>query len=121
MDTYIPDVSGAIKFNDYTVENYVDHDSSRFSIDLWNVDKPEMRLKSISTETEPTEPKSEEHVFQRHQAEESQIQIRKKKKRNNDVDLLLEQLLQQFYDGQFTQMDLAVKCDLAVKTSHLKL
>ncbi|CAF2034300.1 unnamed protein product [Rotaria magnacalcarata] len=63
----------------------------------------------------------EEHVFQRHQAEESQIQIRKKKKRNNDVDLLLEQLLQQFYDGQFTQMDLAVKCGLAVKTSHLKL
>jgi hypothetical protein len=39
MDTYTPDDKGVIQFNDYLAENYIDRDSSLFSVDLWNINK----------------------------------------------------------------------------------
>ncbi len=39
IDTYTSDCNDAIQFKDNLVENYVDLDLSRFSIDLWNVNK----------------------------------------------------------------------------------
>jgi hypothetical protein len=62
----------------------------------------------------------EEHVFQQHVAEESQLQLRKRRKCNDDKEFLIEQLLKQFSDGQISQMDLAIQCGLALKTSYVK-
>jgi hypothetical protein len=39
MDTYTPDDKGVIQFNDYLAENYIDRDSSLFSVDFWNINK----------------------------------------------------------------------------------
>ncbi|CAF1560084.1 unnamed protein product [Rotaria sordida] len=139
MDTYTPDVSGAVEFNDYMVENFVDCDSSLFSIDLWNVNKlieekyprtnnhmegHNNRMKTVF----PVHPHiyefirslPEEHIFQQHQAEESRVQARKRRKGYDDIGLLLEDLLKQVSDGQISQMDLAIKCGLAVKTTYVK-
>jgi len=55
-----------------------------------------------------------------HVAEKSQLQLRKRRKCNDDKDLLIEQLLKQFSDGQITQMDLAIQGGLALKTSYVK-
>jgi hypothetical protein len=139
MDTYTPDVQGATQFNDYIVDTYVDRSSSLFSTDLWNVHTLiEKRLPRTNNHVEgynrrmktvfPVHPHifefirllQEEHVFQQHLAEESQLQLRKRRKCNDDKDLLIEQLLKQFSDGQISQMDLAIQCGLALKTSYVK-
>jgi tRNA U38,U39,U40 pseudouridine synthase TruA len=37
MDTYTSECRGAQEFNDYMVENYVYQETSRFSLNIWNV------------------------------------------------------------------------------------
>ena len=118
MDAYTPDVPGATQFNDYIVDTYVDRSSSIFSTDLWNVhtlveekqprtnnhvEGYNRRMKTVF----PIHPDiyefirllQDEHIFQQHVAEESQLQLRKRRKCNDDKDLLIEQLLKKFSDG----------------------
>ena len=90
MDEKTPTHRSSVKFNDYMVSNYVDSTSSRYSIELWNVydalvkDLPRTnnhvegynsRLGSLF----PVHPHifrfiecvPDEHLFQRHLAEQS--------------------------------------------------
>ena len=118
MDTYTPDVQGATQFNDYIVDTYVDRSSSLFSTDLWNVhtlveekqprtnnlvEGHNRRMKAVfpvhSHIYEFIRLLRDEHVFQQHVAEESQLQLCKRRKCNDNKDLLIEQLLKQFADG----------------------
>ncbi|CAF0990573.1 unnamed protein product [Didymodactylos carnosus] len=99
IDLHTQDYAGAVTFNDYLVQTYVDKDVSLFEIETWNannanlndlprtnnhVERYNSRLESIFPSHphifEFVELLRDEHIYQHHQAEESDIQTRKRKK-----------------------------------------
>ena len=60
-----------------------------------------------------------EHEFQHHKAEESQVQARKRKKLNIDIDDHLE-LLSKYQNGEIHGLELAIKSRRAVKSQFVK-
>ncbi|CAF1109787.1 unnamed protein product [Didymodactylos carnosus] len=63
----------------------------------------------------------DEHTYQHHQAEESNIQARKRIKVYNDIDNKLKKLLISHSSGMLTNVHLAIKCGRAVKTNYIVL
>ena len=61
-----------------------------------------------------------EHEYQHHVAEESQVQIRKRKKIHDEIDLQLAILHEEHKNKQISDIQLAIKCGRAVKTRLFK-
>ena len=131
---YTPDHAGGTTFNDYIVSNYVDYSSARFLQNSWNfyneiiqrlprrnnhVERLNRRMNSIF----PIHRHifnfitclRHEHEFQHHRAEESMFNIRKRRKINENIDVMLEFHLNEFENGN---MDLAIKLGETVKMKH---
>ena len=60
-----------------------------------------------------------EHEFQHHRAEESMFNIRKRRKVNENVDVMLEFHLNEFENDRLSNMDLAIKLGETVKIKHI--
>jgi len=140
MDEYTPDnYSTASQFNDFMVSTYVENGSARFSKDIWNVYEAianhhprtnnhvegyNRRMKSEF----PTHPHifqfidilRGEHEYQHHLAEESQVQVRRRKKIHDQIDLKLALLHEEHKNKQLSDMQLAIQCGRAVKTRLFK-
>ncbi|CAF1361103.1 unnamed protein product, partial [Didymodactylos carnosus] len=103
MNLYTPDDVNAAEFNDYLVQTYVD--ISLYGIHIWNMhdaiinDLPRTNndVEGYNSCLESNFPKHphiyhfieslrDEHLYQYHRAEESDIQIRKRKKLYNNID-----------------------------------
>ena len=139
MDLYTPPHQNASKFNDYMTETYVDSSVSQFSIELRNVCEAIIKKipqtnnhveglnRRLNTQF-PTHPhifqfiehRREEHVYQQHKSEESQVQVRKRKKVYDEIDDTLSRLLHENDIGDLSNLTLAVKCGRAVKTNIIK-
>jgi len=140
MDEYTPDeYHVASRFNDYLVSTYVENGSARFSKDIWNVyDAIVNRLPRTNNHVEgynrrmkaefPTHPHiyqfidilRMEHEYQHHVAEESQVQVRRRKKIHDEIDLKLVILHEEHKNKQLSDVQLAIKCGRAVKTRLFK-
>jgi len=140
MDEYTPDdYRAASQFNDYMVSTYVENGSARFSTDIWNVyERIVNHLPRTNNHVEgynrqmkaefPTHPHiyqfidilRNEHEYQHHVAEESQVQIRKRKKIHDEIDLQLAILHEEHKNKQISDIQLAIKCGRAVKTRLFK-
>ena len=138
MDHHTPDHAGGTTFNDYIVSNYVDYSSARFLQDSWNfyneiiqrlprtnnhVEGLNRRMNSIF----PIHPHifnfitclRHEHEFQYHRAEESMFNVRKRRKINENIDVMLEFHLYEFENGRLSNMDFAIKLGETVKMKHI--
>ncbi|CAF4661330.1 unnamed protein product, partial [Didymodactylos carnosus] len=62
----------------------------------------------------------DEHSFQHHQAEASEIRAPKRKKLYTDIDNKLKELLHGFATGILNEVELVIKCGRAVKTTPIK-
>ncbi|CAF1130252.1 unnamed protein product, partial [Didymodactylos carnosus] len=62
----------------------------------------------------------DEHLYQHHRAEELDMQIRKRKKLNNNIDSKLKELHEEHIKGTITNAELAIKCGRVVKTTPIK-
>jgi hypothetical protein len=139
MDNFTPDHRSASNFNDYLVETYVDSQSCRFSLGLWSVhDAVARNLPRTNNHAEghnnrvknifPIHPHiyrfiellRAEHIFQQHKAEESFVQVRKRKKMSDSIDAQLALLLEQYEKGEISSLQLAINCGKAVKTKLIK-
>jgi len=139
MDDYTPSYSSSIKFNDYIVSTYVDRTSSRFPIELWNVNDAlinniprtnnhvegyNSRLGSLF----PIHPHifrfieilRDEHLFQHHHAEQSKAHAPRRQKLSEDINAQLLNLLNKYTNGELTALDLAIECGKTVKTELVK-
>jgi len=61
-----------------------------------------------------------EHEYQHHVAEESQVQVRRRKKIHDEIDLKLAILHEEHKNKQLSDVQLARKCGRAVKTRLFK-
>ncbi len=52
----------------------------------------------------------EDHEYQHYKLEESRVQLRKRKKVNDDIEVTLELLLNEHKIGSITDMQFAIKC-----------
>ena len=140
MDEYTPDgYDTASQFNDYMVSTYVENGSARFGVDLWNVyDAIENHYPRTNNHVEgynrrmkaefPKHPHiyqfidilRNEHEYQHHVAEESQIQLRRRKKIYDEIDIKLAMLHEEHKKKQLSDTQLAIKCGRAVKTRLFK-
>ena len=139
MDEKTPTHRSSVKFNDYVVSNYADSSSSPYSIELWNVhdalvkDLPQTnnhvegynsRLGSLF----PVHPHifrfierlRDEHLFQRHLAEQSKVHPIKRKQITKDVNAQLRVLLNDDGIGEITDLELANLCRRTVKIRLIK-
>jgi hypothetical protein len=62
-----------------------------------------------------------EHEYQHHVAEESQIQLKRRKKIYDEIDLKLAMLHEEHKKKQLSDIQLAIKCGRAVKTRLFKV
>ncbi|CAF3116672.1 unnamed protein product [Rotaria socialis] len=62
----------------------------------------------------------DEHEFQHHKAEVSQVQVKKRKLLYDKIDGTLLQLTNEYDNGQLTQTDLAIMLGKAVKVNKTK-
>ncbi|CAF0790474.1 unnamed protein product [Didymodactylos carnosus] len=137
IDLYTPDDVNATEFNDYLVQTYVD--ISLYGINIWNVhdaiindlSRTNNHVKGYDSRLESHFPKHphiyhfiellrDEHLYQHHSVEESDIQIRKRKKLYNNIDSKLKELYEEHIKGTITHAKLAIKCGRAVKTTPIK-
>jgi len=137
-DNYTPDHDNATTFNDYIVSTYIDYSSTRFMQDGWKFHQEIIeRLPRTNNHVEgfnkrinsifPTHPHifnfiqclRQEHEFQHHRAEESLLQVRKRKKISENIDSMLEFHLKEYADGNLTSMELAIKCRECVKVKFI--
>ena len=137
MDHRTPDHAGETTSNDNKVSNYFDYSSARFLQDSWNFYNEIMqRLLTANNHVEglnrrmnsifPIHPHifnfitclRHEHEFQHHRAEESMFNIRKRRKINENIDVMLEFHLNEFENSPLSNMDLATKLGEAVKMKH---
>jgi hypothetical protein len=139
MDDYTPAHHSAVKFNDYMVSTYVDVTSSRYPLNLWNVNDAivnkfprtnnhveghNSRLGSLF----PIHPHifrfiellRDESIFQHHLAEQSRQYASRRQKLSDDIDTQLLHLLKKYRNGQITDLELAIRCGEAVKTKLVK-
>lgn len=139
MDDFTPTHHSAVKFNDYMVSTYVDITSSRYSMDLWNVNDAiinkfprtnnhveghNSRLGSLF----PVHPHiyrfiellRDESLFQHHLAEQSRQYASRRNKLSDDIDTQLLNLLKKHRHRQLTGIELAIGCGEAVKTKLVK-
>ena len=139
MDENTPNHGAGVKFNDYIVSTYVDNSSSRYPIDLWNVNDALMnnmprtnnhvegynsRLGSLF----PIHPHifrfiellRDENLFQHHQAEQSRNFAPRRQKIRDGVNAQLISLLTKHTNGHLTDLELAVQCGQAVKSKLVK-
>jgi hypothetical protein len=141
MDEYTPDgYDTATQFNDFMVSTYVENGSARFGIDLWSVyDAIVNRRPRTNNHVEgynrrmkaefPLHPHiyqfidilRNEHEYQHHVAEESQIQLKRRKKIYDEIDLKLAMLHEEHKKKQLSDIQLAIKCGRAVKTRLFKV
>ncbi|CAF2885305.1 unnamed protein product [Rotaria sp. Silwood2] len=136
---YTPNHGSRIKFNDYMVSTYVDCASSRYPIDLWNVNNAlvnniprtnnhvegyNIRLGSLF----PVHPHifrfnellRDEHLFQHHHAEQSRSYLPRHQKLSEDINTKLIGLLDKHSNGELTNLGLALHCGKTVKTKLVK-
>ncbi len=140
MDEYTPeDYYAASQFNDFMVSAYVENGSVRFGADIWNVyetivnhlprtnnhvDGYNRRIKAEF----PTHPHiyqfmdilRMEHEYQYHVAEKSQVQLRRRKKVHDQIDLKLAMLHAEHKNKQLSDVNLAIQYGRAVKTHLFK-
>ncbi|CAF1106351.1 unnamed protein product [Rotaria magnacalcarata] len=134
MDEYIPETPLAQDFNDYMAENYVCQQSSRYSIELWNVfTNIQQKLPRTNNAAEgynhcmstvfPPHPHiyefirclKDEHEYQHHKAEEAQVHKKKRKNIYEKIDAKLLQLIHQFENRRITATELAIESGKTVK------
>ncbi|CAM2715360.1 unnamed protein product [Rotaria socialis] len=139
MDEYTPEHASATKFNDYLVSTYVDSSSARYHTKIWNVHellvnklpRTNNHVEDLNRQLKsqfPVHPHifnfiellREEHEYQHHKSEESEVHLRKRKKVNDAIDENLELLLNDHKGGLITAMQLAIKCGRALKTKLVK-
>ena len=139
MDENTPNHRSGVKFNDYMVSTYVDNSSCRYPIGLWNVNDALLnnmprtnnhvegynsRLGSLF----PIHPHiyrsiellRDEHLFQRHQAEQSRNFAPRRQKVRDDVNAQLTSFLTKHTNGLLTDLQLAIQCGQAVKSKLVK-
>ncbi|CAF1260506.1 unnamed protein product [Didymodactylos carnosus] len=121
MDLHTPDDVNATEFNDYLFQTYVD--ISLYGINIWNVhdaiinDLPRTNnhVEGYNRRLESNFPKHphiyhfiellrDEHLYQHHRAEESDMQIRKRKKLYNNIDSKLKELHEEHIKGTITNV-----------------
>ncbi|CAF1496921.1 unnamed protein product [Rotaria sordida] len=139
MDEYTPNHVASIKFNDYMVSTYVDCISSRFRLNLWNVnDALVNNIPRTNNHVEgynnrlgslfPVHPHifrfiellRHEHFFQHHHAEQSKSYLPKRPKSSENINIKLIDLLDQHSNGELTDLELALHCGKIVKTKLVK-
>ncbi|CAF2084997.1 unnamed protein product, partial [Rotaria magnacalcarata] len=139
MDEYTPETPLAQDFNDYMVENYVCQQSSRYSIELWNVfTNIQQKLPRTNNAAEgynhrmstvfPPHPHiyefirrlKDEHEYQHHKAEEAQVHKKKRRNIYEKIDAKLLQLIHQFENGRITATELAIESGKTVKIKKKK-
>ena len=139
MDEFTPEHQSSIKFNDYMVSTYVDVTSSRFSLDLWNVnDAIIKKFPRTNNHVEghngrlgslfPVHPHiyrfiellRDESIFQHHLAEQSRQYAIRRPKLNDEIDIQLLLLLDQHKRGELSDVELAISCGETVKTKLVK-
>ncbi|CAF4475684.1 unnamed protein product [Rotaria sp. Silwood2] len=130
MDEYTPNHVSSIKFNDYMVSTYVDCTSSRFPLNLWNVnDALVNNIPRTNNHVEaynnrlgslfPVHPHifrfiellRHEHLFQHHYAEQSKSYLPKRPKSSEDINIKLIDLLDTHSNGELTDLELALHCE----------
>ncbi|CAF3303956.1 unnamed protein product [Rotaria socialis] len=139
MDEYTPETPLAQDSNDYMVENYVCQQSSRYSIELWNVfTNIQQKLPRNNNAAEcynhrmstvfPPHPHiyefirrlKDEHEYQHHKAEEAQVHKKKRRNIYEKIDAKLLQLIHQFENGRITATELAIESGKTVKIKKKK-
>ena len=138
MNHHTPDHAGGTPFNNSIVSNYVDYSFTCFLQDSWSfyneiiqrlprtnnhLERLNRRMNSIF----PIHPHilnfitclSHEHEFHHHRAEESMFNIRKRRKINENIDIMLEFHLNEFKNGRLSNMDLAIKLGETAKMKHI--
>ncbi|CAF4487600.1 unnamed protein product [Rotaria sp. Silwood2] len=129
MDEYTPNHVSSIKFNDYMVSTYVDCTSSRFPLNLWNVnDALVNNIPRTNNHVEaynnrlgslfPVHPHIfrfiellHEHLFHHHHAEQSKSYLPKRPKSSEDINIKIIDLLDKHSNGELTDLELALHCE----------
>ncbi|CAF1358504.1 unnamed protein product [Rotaria magnacalcarata] len=140
MDEYTPnDHETASEFNDYMVSTYVENGSARFGSDMWNVyEAIANRRPRTNNHVEgynrrmkaefPTHPHiyqfidtlRKKHEYKHHVAEESQVQVRRRKNIYDQIYIKLVMLHEEHKNKQLSDVQLTIKCGRAVKTRLFK-
>jgi hypothetical protein len=140
MDEYTPNEHRtATEFNDYLVSTYVQDGSARFDVDIWNVYEAILnRRPRTNNHVEgynrrmkaefPIHPHiyqfidvlRNEHEYQHHLAEESQVHLRSRKKIHDEIDAKLAMLHEEHKNKQISDVQLAIRCGRAIKTRPFK-
>ena len=129
----------SVKFNDYMVSNYVDSTLSCYSIELWNVQDALVKdLPSTNNHIEDYNSRlgslflvhphifrvieclRDEHLFQRHLAEQSKVHPIKRKQITEDINAQLRVLLNDHGIGEITDLEPAILCGRTLKIRLVK-
>ena len=135
MDENTPSHHAAVKFNDYIVSTYVDTSSNRYHIDTWNVNDGIINnIPHTNNHVEgyncrfgplfPIHPHMfrfiellrDEHLFQKHQAEQSRYFASRRHKFNEDITVELVSLHKKRNKDELIDLELSIQCGKAVKT-----